>query len=201
MHWTSPYRKPPAIWPWPCLDVGPHCTGTPNTDIWWPRLETCSNLFTWRPTPPQGALVSVGYWSTYGWQVDGTRPAGILSCCLKGWTQHFSKQWQVQDFPDSGRQPKGGANLLFGQFFPENCMKIKEIGPRGEARSSPPDPPMPIFNFFPKSCHSLNDSHLKPRQEPSCGLCKLESGIKTSKIPKCPHQLYVLVCDNSARSI
>ena len=26
----------------------------------------------------------------------------------------------------------GGANLLFGQKFPENCMKIKEFGPGGE---------------------------------------------------------------------
>ena len=23
------------------------------TDIWWPTLETCLNLFTWRPTPEQ----------------------------------------------------------------------------------------------------------------------------------------------------
>ena len=26
----------------------------------------------------------------------------------------------------------GGANLLFNQIFPENCMKMKEFGPRGE---------------------------------------------------------------------
>ena len=38
------------------LPPGPHCTGTPSpvpprSDIWWPRLEACSNLFTWkRPT-------------------------------------------------------------------------------------------------------------------------------------------------------
>ena len=28
----------------------------------------------------------------------------------------------------------GGANLLFGQKFPEICMKMKEFGPRGGAR-------------------------------------------------------------------
>ena len=52
----------------PCGDlpwcIGPHCTGTPPTsghgnslyracasDIWWPILETCSNVFTWGPPP------------------------------------------------------------------------------------------------------------------------------------------------------
>ena len=35
-----------------------------------------------------------------------------------------------QDFPN-GRQPQEwGANLLTGQIYAENCMKIKEIGPR-----------------------------------------------------------------------
>ena len=39
----------------------------------WLRLETCSNLFTWRH------LVA-GYWSTYGGQAGGTDPTGMLSC-------------------------------------------------------------------------------------------------------------------------
>ena len=31
----------------PHLDRGPHWTGTnPASDIWWPSLETCSNVFT-----------------------------------------------------------------------------------------------------------------------------------------------------------
>ena len=36
-------------------------------------------------------------------------------------------------FPRGGGvNPRGwGANLLFGQKFPENCMKMKEFGPRG----------------------------------------------------------------------
>ena len=29
------------------------------------------------------------------------------------------------------RPQKWSANLLFGQFFSENCMKMKKIGPRG----------------------------------------------------------------------
>ena len=41
-HWISLFRDPPSP-----LNMGPHCTGTPASDIWWPRLETCSNLFTW----------------------------------------------------------------------------------------------------------------------------------------------------------
>ena len=38
-------------------------------------------------------------------------------------------------FPRGGGvNPQGGsANLLFGQKFPENCMKMKEFGPKGGA--------------------------------------------------------------------
>ena len=35
----------------------------------------------------------------------------------------------------------GGANLLFGQKFPKNCIKMKEFGPGGGARV--PDAPLP----------------------------------------------------------
>ena len=48
-------------------------------------------------------------------------------------------QWRIQDFPDGRGAPnpkgRGGANLLFGQKFPENCMK-KEIGYRGGGAGS-----------------------------------------------------------------
>ena len=41
-------------------------------------------------------------------------------------------QWRIQDFPKEGANPQGGiANLLFGQKFPENCIKMKEFEPRG----------------------------------------------------------------------
>ena len=51
------------------------------------------------------------------------------------------------EFPrGGGANPQGGgANLLFGQKFPKNCMKMKEFGPRGGwgASLAPPlDPPM-----------------------------------------------------------
>ena len=33
----------------------------------------------------------------------------------------------MQDFPDGGVNPiGGGANLLYGQMFLQNCMKMKE---------------------------------------------------------------------------
>ena len=42
-------------------------------------------------------------------------------------------------FQRRGRQPpRWGANLLFGQIFPENCMKIKEFGPGGRVPGAPP---------------------------------------------------------------
>ena len=40
-----------------------------------------------------------------------------------------------------GANPKSGCkNLLFGQIFPENCMKMKEIGPRGGGGRVPGTP-------------------------------------------------------------
>ena len=48
-----------------------------------------------------------------------------------------------------GANPQGGgANLLFCPNFPENCMKMKEFGPRGGGGASlapPLDPPMLWF--------------------------------------------------------
>ena len=46
-------------------------------------------------------------------------------------------QWRIQDFPDGGGGANfqgGGVNLSFNQKFPENCMKMKEFGPREGAR-------------------------------------------------------------------
>ena len=66
VHWTSLYRTPSghrislyrdlpsSNIRWPRLET---CSilftwGHPASNIWWPRLETCSNLFTWgRPQP------------------------------------------------------------------------------------------------------------------------------------------------------
>ena len=74
---------------------------------------------------------------------------------LAGWGIYFSTngdcvQWRVQVF-QTGREGGGGGNfqgggtkLLFGQFFPKNCIKMKEFGPRGGGASLvyPFDPPM-----------------------------------------------------------
>ena len=51
-------------------------------------------------------------------------------------------QWRIQDFPQGGAPTPKIANIF--QIFAENCMKMKEFGPRGgRASLAPPlDPPM-----------------------------------------------------------
>ena len=47
-------------------DMGLHCNGPlyhPASDIWWPSLQTCSNLLTWGPSRP--VLTSGCYWNMY----------------------------------------------------------------------------------------------------------------------------------------
>ena len=56
-----------------------------------------------------------------------------------------------QDFADGGADLKvggRGTNLLFGQFFSKNCMKMKEIGPKGDHASLQftPSPSHPIIH-------------------------------------------------------
>ena len=66
---------------------------------------------------------------------------------LQGVRLFNRSQWRIQDFPEEGRQPQsGGTNLLFGQKFPENCMKMKEFGPRGGARVPGTPPPLRSAN-------------------------------------------------------
>ena len=51
-----------------------------------------------------------------------------------------SQQWRIQDFPEGAPNPKVG---VLTYFFAENCMKMKEFGPRGRASpGSPLDPPL-----------------------------------------------------------
>ena len=55
------------------------------------------------------------------------------------------------EFPRGGcANPQGGgANLLFGQITPQNCMKMKEFGPRGDhVPSAHLDLPMHLTFFF-----------------------------------------------------
>ena len=49
----------------------------PTADIWWPRLETCSNLFTLGP-PPHVFKTSGNYWSS--WASERSACYWMLSC-------------------------------------------------------------------------------------------------------------------------
>ena len=56
------------------------------------------------------------------------------------------KQWQIQNLPeDSAPIQAGGGytNLLFRKMFTKNCMKMKEIGPRGGEGRTPSSPAPP----------------------------------------------------------
>ena len=47
----------------------------------------------------------------------------------------LSRQRRIQDVAEWGANPREDyANLLFGKIFAENCMKMKEFGPRGGLR-------------------------------------------------------------------
>ena len=67
-HETSLYTDPsgPTPWTWGITLQAP-----PASDIWWQRLDTCSNMFTWGL--PRPVLTSSG----------GPHPTGILPCLLK----------------------------------------------------------------------------------------------------------------------
>ena len=62
-----PQPRPPPLH----TDMGPHCTGTPSppdSDIWSPRLDSCSNLFTWPPPPvwtSDGCGRYACYWNAF----------------------------------------------------------------------------------------------------------------------------------------
>ena len=42
-----------------------------------------------------------------------------------------SSQWWIQNFLGTAYSKGGCEKLLFGQFFPKNCAKLKEFEPRG----------------------------------------------------------------------
>ena len=80
----------PLLWTWYLTAQGP-----PASDICWPRLETCWNLFTWGHlvgktgdlfilvhlrTPFPLVLTSGSYWSMYNWQAAGAHHPRMLSC-------------------------------------------------------------------------------------------------------------------------
>ena len=84
MHWTSRYRlrspdqPPPDMGYWDLLAP----SSVPRAiDIWWPSLDTCTNLFI-RPhcTGPPLVLTSGGDRSTCDWQAGSMYATGMLSC-------------------------------------------------------------------------------------------------------------------------
>ena len=57
-----------------------------DNDIWWSRLDTCSNLYTWGPhstVSPEPTHADTWWLATYGGQEGGTDPSGMLSWLLK----------------------------------------------------------------------------------------------------------------------
>ena len=82
------------------------------------------------------------------WKLFSCRHAG--KCCSKAWAiipgfrqlylrhvvevlvgeQWIQKQKRIQDFPDLGAPTLEVGDILFDKIFAENCMKMKEIGPR-----------------------------------------------------------------------
>ena len=74
--------------PQPCTpsqtsDMGPPIPALPlASDIWWPSLETSSNLFTMGPMhnlPPTPSVLKSGGQSMYSWQVGSIHTTGRLS--------------------------------------------------------------------------------------------------------------------------
>ena len=55
----------------------------------------------------------------------------------------MERQWRIQDFPEGGGQlQRCHEKLYFGNFFSENCMKIKQIAPGTPIPDASFDPPM-----------------------------------------------------------
>ena len=120
-----------------------------------PILVTCS---------VPGLAVGKGN-GEYPSQVQGVPPAGqgyplgegtagervmlrrgrYASCSDAGGLSSLSYTFVIKSVVDPGfprgrgANPQGeGANLLFSQNFPKNCMKMKEFGPGGGVPSVPP---------------------------------------------------------------
>ena len=72
-------------------------------------------------------------------------------------------QWRIQDFPQGGA-PTPKSAIIF-QFFPENCMKMKEFrAPGGGARPwrPPLDPPMTLHKRLGGSKGDSKDARQPP---------------------------------------
>ena len=118
MHWTSLYRPSPLYRAQLCpppLSTRPW-THPPTSDIWWSRLDTCSNLSTWRPhctSPPPAPPTSDDFWwlATYNGRAGGTHPTAFLSTfcfdCLfssRSLLLHFCPETQM-------------LNVIYSKYF------------------------------------------------------------------------------------
>ena len=82
----------------PPPDIKSHCTRTPAlSDIWWPLLETCSDLFT---SGPPLVLTSSGYWSMYGLRKQAVRI--LLECFLVNHALDTCDRGITGSIPDLG---------------------------------------------------------------------------------------------------
>ena len=102
-----------------------------------PSLDRGYSISWWRyPIPRWGGTPFPGWGVPIpSLDLDGVPPRSeqteniTFSICLSPTTVCSGRSMISRG---EGAKPKGrGASLLFWSFFPEHCLKIKEIGPRG----------------------------------------------------------------------
>ena len=65
-----------------------------------------------------------------------------LGLCSNSWALSDTAnvrvyQWQIQDFPERGANPKGeGHQPITWPIFPDNCIKMRKMGARGGASTT-----------------------------------------------------------------
>ena len=112
-----PLNIPHRIYPLPWTsDIGPT---PPDADIWWPRQETCSNLFTWGPTPS-----NIWWWIlNHVWFASsGMHPTG-------NWLDRLTRNVQVQ-IQDLVRLPRPKVADI---VEPSHGSKVSYMGLRSRA--------------------------------------------------------------------
>ena len=68
---------------------------------------------------------------------------------------------------EGGANPKGGnEKLLFGQIFPKNCMKMKEIEPGGRESLAPLLRSATVTESASRTIHLLTSACLKGSTHP-----------------------------------
>ena len=78
-----------------CIFTASSCR-LPASDIWWSSLKTCSNLFTWGPTPCYWHLVVAT--KTHKWESGGMHLTGMLSRVRwNGTSFHLKKKNKKQN--------------------------------------------------------------------------------------------------------